>query len=214
MALTKAKVILLMMIGGLTAASPNIFRIVAMILLLIYIIRYREEEGAIKMAAFVAVGYSVALFPSPWHALAAGVMLYLIYKKWEDAGFLGLLSGLSMITAYTFYIFAEQKLGWVWGIRLFYTDPITAFVIFGILFNTGTAIVAISTFLILMKVAEESMKAEAAADRMLERLAPKPRKEEKKEETEKKEEEEKTVAVEKSAEEKKVRVRLPRSVEI
>jgi hypothetical protein len=236
MSLTKAKAVLLMLVGGLTAASPNILRIVVVILLLIYIIRYREDEGAARMAAFVAVGYSVALFPSPWHALAAGAMLYLIYKRWEDAGFLGLLSGLSMVTAYMFYTFAEQKLGWLYGMRLFHTDPATSLILGYGLFYTGVAVTAISVFLIFMKVAEEAVKAEAAEERMLKKLAPrtqmpqtspdtssaqKPREEEKKETTEKKEaaakaeEEEKTVAVEKLAEEeKKVKVRLPKSVEI
>jgi signal transduction histidine kinase len=214
MALTKAKAVLLMLIGGLTAASPNILRILVAVLLLIYIIRYREDEGAARMAAFVAVGYSVALYPSPWHALASGVMLYLIYRRWEDAGFLGLLSGLSMFTAYTFYMFAEQKLGWVWGVRLFYTDAVTSFLIHGILFNTGVAVTAISVFLIFMKIAEEAAEAEAAERRMLRKMAPKPQKEtaEKKAEEDKKEE--KAVAEEKPAEEKKVKVRLPRSVEI
>jgi len=217
MALTKAKAVLLMLIGGLTAASPNILRILALILLIIYIIRYREDEGTAKMAAFVAVGYSVALYPSPWHALASGIMLYLIYKRWEDAGFLGLLSGLSMFTAYTFYMFAEQKLGWVWGVRLFYTDAVTSFLIHGILFNTGVAITAISVFLIFMKIAEEAAEAEAAERQMLRKMAPKLH-EEKKEKAEKKAEEdkkeEKTVVEEKPAEVKKVKVGLPRSVEI
>jgi signal transduction histidine kinase len=211
MALTKAKAVLLMLIGGLTAASPNILRILALVLLIIYIIRYREDEGAARMAAFVAVGYSVALYPSPWHALASGVMLYLVYRRWEDAGFLGLLSGLSMVTAYTFYTFAEQKLGWVWGVRLFYTDAVTAFLIHGILFNTGVAITAISVFLIFMKIAEEAAEAEAAERQMLRKMAPKLH-EEKKETAEKKAEEDKKE--EKLAEEKKVKVRLPRSVEI
>ena len=213
MALTKAKAVLLMLIGGLTAASPNILRILALILLLIYIIRYREDEGAARMAAFVAVGYSVALYPSPWHALASGVMLYLIYRRWEDAGFLGLLSGLSMFTAYTFYTFAEQKLGWVWGVRLFYTDADTSFLIHGVLFNTGVAITAISVFLIFMKIAEEAAEAEAAERQMLRKMAPKPHEEkaEKKAEEDKKE---KAVTEEKPAEVKKVKVGLPRSVEI
>jgi len=213
MALTKAKAVLLMLIGGLTAASPNIFRIAALILLLIYIIRYKEDEGAARMAAFVAVGYSVALYPSPWHALASGVMLYLIYRRWEDAGFLGLLSGLSMFTAYTFYTFAEQKLGWVWGVRLFYTDADTSFLIHGVLFNTGVAITAISVFLIFMKIAEEAAEAEAAERQMLRKMAPKPHEEkaEKKAEEDKKE---KAVTEEKPAEVKKVKVGLPRSVEI
>jgi signal transduction histidine kinase len=220
MPLTKAKVVLLMLIGGLTAASPNILRILTAVLLLIYIIRYREDESAARMAAFVAVGYSVALYPSPWHALASGAMLYLIYRRWEDAGFLGLLSGLSMVSAYTFYMFAEQKLGWVWGIRLFYTDAVTAFLIHGILFNTGVAVTAISVFLIFMKIAEETAEAEAVERQMLRKMAPKLH-EEKKETAEKKEataeedkKEEKAVVEEKPAEEKKVKVRLPRSVEI
>ncbi len=221
MSLTKAKVVLLMFIGALTAASPTILRILAAALLIIFIIRYREDEGAMRMAAFVAVGYSVALFPSPWHALAAGVMLYLIYRRWEDAGFLGLLSGLSMVAAYMFYTFAEQKLGWLYGVRLFYTDPATSLILGYGLFYTGVAVTAISSFLIFMKVAEEAVKAEAAAEQMLKKLAPKPQKEEeKKEATEKKEaaaeveEGEKAVVEEKPAEEKKVRVRLSRSVEI
>jgi signal transduction histidine kinase len=217
---SKTKIILLMLIGGLTAASPNILRIVAMILLVIYIIRYRQEEGTMKMAAFVAVGYSVALFPSPWHALAAGVMLYLIYRRWDDAGFLGLLGGLSMVTAYVFYAFAEQKLGWLYGLRLFYTDPTTSLILGYGLFYTGVAVSAISAFLIFMKVAEETAKAEMVEEQALKRLAPKPRKEEEKETAEKKEaaakteEEEETVLVEKPAETKKTRVRLPRSVEL
>jgi signal transduction histidine kinase len=218
MALTKAKAVLLMLIGGLTAASPNILRILALILLLIYIIRYKEDEGAAKMAAFVAVGYSVALYPSPWHALASGVMLYLIYRRWEDAGFLGLLSGLSMVTAYTFYTFAEQKLGWLYGARLFYTDPATSLILGYGLFYTGVAVASISVFLIFMKVAEDAVKAEAAEEHMLKRLAPKPREEEKKEKkeatAEEDKKEEKAVAEEKPAEEKKVKVRLPKSVEI
>jgi asparagine N-glycosylation enzyme membrane subunit Stt3 len=217
MALTKAKVVLLMLIGGLTAASPNILRMLAAVLLLIYIIRYREDESAARMAAFVAVGYSVALFPSPWHALASGVMLYLIYKRWEDAGFLGMLGGLSMITAYTFYTFAEQKLGWLYGMRLFYTDPATSLILGYGLFYTGVAATSISVFLIFMRVAEEAAKAEAAEEQMLKRLAPKSREDEKKETAEKKEvatEEEKAVAEEKPAEEKKTKVGLPRSVEI
>jgi len=214
MALTKAKAVLLMLIGGLTAASPNILRILALILLLIYIIRYKEDESAARMAAFVAVGYSVALYPSPWHALASGVMLYLIYRRWEDAGFLGLLSGLSMFTAYTFYTFAEQKLGWVWGVRLFYTDAVTSFLIHGILFNTGVAITAISVFLIFMKIAEEAAEAEAAERRMLRKMAPKLHEEKKEKKAEEDKEEEKAVVEEKPAEVKKVKVGLPRSVEI
>jgi len=223
MSLTKAKVVLLLMVGALTAASPNILRILAAVLLILFIIRYsREDEGAMRMAAFVAVGYSVALFPSPWHALAAGVMLYLIYRRWEDAGFLGLLGGLSMVAAYMFYIFAEQKLGWFYGVRLFYTDPATSLILGYGLFYTGVAITAISSFLIFMKVTEEAVKAEAAAEQMLKKLAPKPQKEEeeKKETAEKKEaaaeveEGEKAVVEEKPAEEKKVKVRLSRSVEI
>jgi len=217
MTLTKAKAVLLMLIGGLTAASPNILRILAAVLLLIYIIRYREDESAARMAAFVAVGYSVALYPSPWHALASGVMLYLIYRRWGDAGFLGLLGGLSMFTAYTFYMFAEQKLGWVWGVRLFYTDAVTSFLIHGILFNTGVAITAISVFLIFMKIAEEAAEAEAAERQMLRKMAPKLHEEEKETAEKKAEEdkkEEKAVVEEKPAEEKKVKVRLPRSVEI
>jgi signal transduction histidine kinase len=220
MSLTKAKVVLLMLIGSLTAASPNILRILAAVLLLIYIIRYREDASSARMAAFVAVGYSVALFPSPWHAIATGVMLYLIYKRWEDAGFLGLLSGFSMVAVYTFYTVAEQKLGWIYGERLFYTDPITSIILGYGLFYTGIAIAAISVFLIFMKVAEEATEAETSTERMLKKLAPKPREDEKKEEaTEKKEE--KSVAEEKlveekkeEAEKKKVRSRLPRSVEI
>jgi len=214
MALTKAKAVLLMLIGGLTAASPNILRILALVLLLIYIIRYKEDEGAARMAAFVAVGYSVALYPSPWHALASGVMLYLIYRRWEDAGFLGLLSGLSMFTAYTFYTFAEQKLGWVWGVRLFYTDAVTSFLIHGILFNTGVAITAISVFLIFMKIAEEAAEAEAAERRILRKMAPKLHEETAEKKAEEGKKEEKGVVEEKPAEEKKVKVRLPRSVEI
>jgi signal transduction histidine kinase len=227
MTLTKTKVILLMLIGALTAASPNILRIVAMILLLIYIIKYREEKGPMRMAAFVAVGYSVALFPSPWHALACGIMLYLIYKRWEDAGFLGLLGGFSMISAYAFYEYAGYRLGWFFGERLFYIDYATAVILGYGLFYTGVAVTAISTFLIFMKVAEETVKAREAEEQMLKRLAPKPQKEmaeegrvaaeeeeEKKEvaarEGKKKEEK----AVEEPAEVKKVRVRLPRSVEI
>jgi signal transduction histidine kinase len=220
MHLSKTKIILLMLIGGLTAASPNILRILAMILLVIYIIRYRQEEGAMKMTAFVAVGYSVALFPSPWHALAAGVILYLIYKRWDDAGFLGLLGGLSMVAAYAFYAFAEQKLGWLYGVRLFYTDPATSLVLGYGLFYTGVAVTAISAFLIFIKVAEETAKAEVVMEQALKRLAPKPREEEEKETAEKKEaaakteEEEKAVLVGKPAETKKTRVRLPRSVEL
>jgi len=211
MALTKAKVVLLMLIGGLTAASPNILRILAAVLLLIYIIRYREDEGAAKMVAFVAVGYSVALFPSPWHALAAGAMLYLIYKRWGDAGFLGLLSGLSMATAYMFYTFAEQKLGWLYGVRLFYIDPATSLILGYGLFYTGVAVTAISVFLIFMKVAEEAVEAEAAEEKMLKKMSPKPREEK---EAAAEEEKKEVAAGEKPAEEKKVRVRLPRSVEI
>jgi signal transduction histidine kinase len=221
MALTKTKIILAMLIGGLTAASPSILRIAAVILLLIYIIRYREEEGTARMAGFVAVGYSAALFPSPWHALACGIMLYLIYKRWEDAGFLGLLGGLSMVTAYMFYTFAEQKLGWLYGVRLFYTDPATSLILGYGLFYTGVAVSTISTFLIFMKVAEEAVEAETAAEQMLKRLTPKPqdkeKKEEKKEEVAEEEgekEKEETVEVEKNEVEKKVRVGLPRSVEI
>ena len=214
MALTKAKAVLLMLIGGLTAASPNIFRILALVLLIIYIIRYRDDEGVARMAAFVAVGYSVALYPSPWHALASGVMLYLIYRRWEDAGFLGLLSGLSMVTAYTFYMFAEQKLGWVWGVRLFYTDATTSFLIHGILFNTGVAITAISVFLIFVKIAEEAAEAEAAERRMLRKMAPKLHEEKAEKKAEEDKKEEKAVVEEKPVEEKKVKVRLPKSVEI
>lgn len=175
MALTKAKVVVLMLVGGLTAASPNALRILAAALLLIYIIRYREDESAARMAAFVAVGYSVALFPSPWHALAAGAMLYLVYKRWEDAGFLGLLGGLSMVTAYGFYTLAEQKLGWLYGVRLFYTDPATSLILGYGLFYTGVAVASISIFLIFMKVAEDAAEAEAAEEQMLKKLAPKPR---------------------------------------
>ena len=217
MALTKAKVVVLMLVGGLTAASPNALRILAAALLLIYIIRYREDESAARMAAFVAVGYSVALFPSPWHALAAGAMLYLVYKRWEDAGFLGLLGGLSMVTAYGFYTLAEQKLGWLYGVRLFYIDPATSLILSYGLFYTGVAVASISIFLIFMKVAEDAAEAEAAEERMLKKLAPKPR--EKKEAAPKEEAEKKETAKEEAAEEKKepaekVRARLPRSVEI
>lgn len=219
MALTKAKVVVLMLVGGLTAASPNALRILAAALLLIYIIRYREDESAARMAAFVAVGYSVALFPSPWHALAAGVMLYLVYKRWEDAGFLGLLGGLSMVTAYGFYTLAEQKLGWLYGVRLFYTDPATSLILGYGLFYTGVAVASISIFLIFMKVAEDAAEAEAAEEQMLKKLAPKPREEEKKEAAaeEKEAEKKETPAGEEAAEEKpaeKVWARLPRSVEI
>jgi hypothetical protein len=226
MSLTKAKVILLMLIGGLTAASPSILRISAAVLLLIFIIRYREDEGVMRMAAFVAVGYSVALFPSPWHAVASGVMLYLIYRRWEDAGFLGLLGGLSMVTAYLFYTLAEQKLGWLYGVRLFYTDPATSLILGYGLFYTGVAVTAISTFLIFMKVTEEAVKTETKTEQMLKKLAPslhprqpspdtsstQPRGGEKradKKETAAKEEKE-----EKPAEEKKARVKLPKSVEL
>jgi len=222
MSLTRAKVVLLMLIGGLTAASPDVLRILAAALLLIYIIRYREDEGAAKMAAFVAVGYSVALFPSPWHAVASGVMLYLIYRRWGDAGFLGLLGGSSMVTAYMFYTLAEQKLGWLHGVRLFYTDPATSLILGYGIFYTGVAVTSISVFLIFMKVAEEVAQAEAAEEQMLKRMAPK--KEEKKEEAEKKAVMEgKKEEIEKKEEEegkkseglaKKVRVGLPRSVEI
>jgi signal transduction histidine kinase len=209
MALTKAKIVLLALIGAHTATSPNIFRILAMILLLIYIIRYREEKSAMRMVAFVAVGYSVALFPSPWHALAAGVMLYMIYKRWDDAGFLGLLSGLSMITAYMFYTLAEQKLGWLYGVRLFYTDPATSLILGYGLFYTGVATTAISTFLIFLRVAEDAVKAETAEEQMLKRLAPKPQKETTEvREAAAAEEEKKPVA------DKKVRIGLPKSVEI
>jgi signal transduction histidine kinase len=206
MALTKAKIILLMLIGGLTAASPDIFRIAAMILLLIYIIRYRNEEGAMKMAAFVAVGYSAALFPSPWHVVAAGVMLYLIYKRWEDAGFLGLLGGLSMVTAYMFYTFAEQKLGWFYGARLFYTDPVTSLILGYGLFYTGAAMIVISAFLIFMKVAEEVSRGytvviggEEETPKKLKRLGAvgAEKKEEKKEEAETAEEKAETPPAEK-----------------
>ena len=225
MSLTRAKVVLLMLIGGITAASPNILRILAAVLLLIYIIRYREDESAARMAAFVAVGYSVALFPSPWHAVASGVMLYLIYRRWGDAGFLGLLGGSSMVTAYAFYTLAEQKLGWLYGVRLFHTDPATSLILGYGLFYTGVAVTAISVFLIFMKVAEEAAQAEAAEERVLKRMAPK-RKEDKKEEAEKKAvtEEGKEAAAKEGEEEKKaetakepakkVRVGLPRSVEI
>jgi signal transduction histidine kinase len=229
MALTKTKTILLMLIGGLTAASPNIFRIAAMILLLLYIIRYKEDEGAMRMAAFVAVGYSVALFPSPWHALAAGAMLYLIYKRWEDAGFLGLLGGLSMVVAYMFYTFAEQKLGWLYGVRLFYTDPATSLILGYGLFYTGVAVATISTFLIFMRVAEETTKGYAVAIGGEEEMPKKKPKQletvrEKEPETEKKREAEEKLAregqkketteEEKPAEEKKVKVVFPKSVEI
>jgi len=206
----------LMLVGGLTAASPNALRILAAALLLIYIIRYREDESAAKMAAFVAVGYSVALFPSPWHVLAAGAMLYLVYKRWEDAGFLGLLGGLSMVTAYGFYTLAEQKLGWLYGVRLFYTDPATSLILGYGLFYTGVAVASISIFLIFMKVAEDAAEAEAAEERMLKKLAPKPR-EKKEAAAEEKEAEKKETAGEEAAEEKpaeKARARLPRSVEI
>jgi signal transduction histidine kinase len=224
MTITKTKVVLLMVIGGLTTMSPNILRILAAVLILIYIIRYREDESAARMAAFVAVGYSVALFPSPWHAVASSVMLYLINKRWEDAGFLGLLSGLSMVTAYMFYTLAEQKLGWLYGVRLFYMDPATSLILGYGLFYIGVAVTSISIFLIFMKVAEEATETEAA-ERVMKKMAPKPREEERKKEDEKKEtaaKEEKKEDVaraeekkeEKLAEEKKVRARLPRSVEI
>ena len=206
----------MMLVGGLTAASPNALRILAAALLLIYIIRYREDESAARMAAFVAVGYSVALFPSPWHVLAAGAMLYLVYKRWEDAGFLGLLGGLSMVTAYGFYTLAEQKLGWLYGVRLFYTDPATSLILGYGLFYTGVAVASISIFLIFMKVAEDAAEAEAAEERMLKKLAPKPR-EKKEAAAEEKEAEKKETAGEEAAEEKpaeKARARLPRSVEI
>jgi signal transduction histidine kinase len=220
MHLTKAKVVLLTLVGALTAASPNIFRILALILLLIFIIRYREDESVMKMAAFVTVGYSVALFPSPWHALAAGIMLYLVYKRWDDAGFLGLLGGFSMITAYAFYTFAEQKLGWLYGIRLFHTDPITSLVLGYGLFYTGVAISAISAFLIFMRVAEDAIRARVAEEQMLKRLAPRREENQKEEavEIEEAKKEEKTtqkeVAEMGEAEAKKVKVKLPRSVEI
>jgi signal transduction histidine kinase len=216
MALTKTKIVLLMFIGSLTAASPNILRILALILLLTYITRYREDEGAARMAAFAAVGYSVALFPSPWHAVAAGVMLYLIYRRWEDAGFLGLLSGLLMVTAYMFYTFAEQKLGWIYGVRLFYTDTATSMILGYGLFYTGIAVTAISVFLIFMKAAEEAVKAETTEERMLKKLAPKREESaEKREMTDEEDKgEEKAVVEEKPTEVKKTRVGLPRSVEI
>jgi signal transduction histidine kinase len=228
MPITKAKVILLILIGSLTAASPNILRILAMILLLIYIIRYREDESVMRMVSFVAVGYSVALFPSPWYALAAGIMLYLIYKRWDDAGFLGLLSGLSMVSAYAFYTFAEQKLGWFYGIRLFYTDAVTSLIIHGVLFATGTAVVAISTFLIFMKIVEETSGYAVTIGGEEEAPREKPKrfeivhtsqeekkpqaevKEEKAAQEEERKEEEKPPAEEK----KKAKVWLPRSVEI
>jgi signal transduction histidine kinase len=214
MPLTKAKVALLMLIGGITAASPTILRTLAAVFLLIYIIRYRADESAARMAAFVAVGYSVALFPSPWHAVASGVMLYLIHRRWEDAGFLGLLSGLSMAAAYMFYTLAEQKLGWLYGVRLFSTDPATSLILSYGLFYTGVAVTSISVFLIFMRVAEEAVKAETAEEQMLRRLAPKPREDEKKEKKEATAKEEKAVAEEKPAEEEKAKIGLPRSVEI
>jgi len=172
----------------------------------------------VRMAAFVAVGYSVALFPSPWHALAAGAMLYLIYRRWEDAGFLGLLGGLSMVTAYAFYTFAEQKLGWLYGVRLFHTDPATSLILGYGLFYTGVAVAAISAFLIFMKAAEEAVRAEKAEEQALKRLAPRPREGEEQEAAERKEaaakaeEEEKAAPEEKPA--KKPKVGLPRSVEL
>jgi len=229
MALTKVKVVLLMLIGSLTAASPDILRIVAAVILLIYIIKYREEESAMRMAAFVAVGYSVALFPSPWHALACGIMLYLICKRWEDAGFLGLLGGFSMISTYMFYTFAEQKLGWLYGVRLFHTDPATSLILGYGLFYTGVAVTAISTFLIFMKVMEETTKGYVVAiggeeetpkkKLPLETIRTEKPETEKKREVEKKparEEEQKkeTAEEEKPVEEKKTKVVLPRLVEI
>jgi asparagine N-glycosylation enzyme membrane subunit Stt3 len=213
--LTKAKAIFLMLVGALTAASPNVFRISAVILLLIYIIRYREDNSVMRMAAFVTVGYSVALFPSPWYALAAGVMLYLIYKRWEDAGFLGLLSGLSMVVAYAFYTFAEQKLGWLYGVRLFHTDPITSLILGYGLFYTGVAITAISMFLIFMRVAEDAAMAKVAEEQMLKRLTPKLLEEAKKTAEEKEiVPKEGEGAAKEEEKEKRAAVRLPRSVEI
>jgi signal transduction histidine kinase len=214
MALTKTKAIFLMLIGGLTATSPNVLRILAMILLLIFIVRYREDESAARMAAFVAVGYSVALFPSPWHALAAGMMLYLIYRRWDDAGFLGLLGGLSMVTAYMFYTFAEQKLGWLYGERLFYTDPATSLILGYGLFYTGIAITAISVFLIFMRVAEDAIATKVAEEQMLKRLAPKAEKVAEEEEAAPKEGGGTAEKERKPAEEKRTAIRLPRSVEI
>ena len=214
-ALTKAKVVLLMLVGALTAASPNIFKILAAIPLLIYIIRYREDGSVMRMVAFVAVGYSAALFPSPWHVLAAGAMLYLIYKRWEDAGFLGLLGGLSMVVAYAFYTFAEQKLGWFYGVRLFHTDPITSLILGYGLFYTGIAIAAISMFLIFMRVAEDAATAKVAEEQMLKRLTPKLLEEAKKTAEEKEiAPKEGEGAAKEEEKEKKAAVRLPRSVEI
>lgn len=214
-ALTKAKVVLLMLVGALTAASPNIFKVLAAIPLLIYIIRYREDGSVMRMAAFVAVGYSVALFPSPWHVLAAGAMLYLIYKRWEDAGFLGLLGGLSMVVAYAFYTFAEQKLGWFYGVRLFHTDPITSLILGYGLFYTGIAIAAISMFLIFMRVAEDAATAKVAEEQMLKRLTPKLLEEAKKTAEEKEiAPKEGEGAAKEEEKEKRAAVRLPRSVEI
>jgi len=214
-ALTKAKVVLLMLVGALTAASPNIFKVLAAIPLLIYIIRYREDGSVMRMAAFVAVGYSAALFPSPWHVLAAGAMLYLIYKRWEDAGFLGLLGGLSMVVAYAFYTFAEQKLGWFYGVRLFHTDPITSLILGYGLFYTGIAIAAISMFLIFMRVAEDAAMAKVAEEQMLKRLTPKLLEEAKKTAEEKEiAPKEGEGAAKEEEKEKRAAVRLPRSVEI
>ncbi len=156
--MSKLKVILAVIIGILTAASPTPLRIIGAAAILLFLIKYREDEGRMRMVALTAIGFSIAMFPSPWHALAAGIMLYLVYKRWEDAGFLGLLGGLSMITTYMFFEYAATRLGVFYGERLFYLDATTAFLLSWVLFYTGVAVVAISTFLIFMRVAEEVME--------------------------------------------------------
>jgi len=155
--MSRLKIILAVIIGILVAASPTPLRIIGAAAILLFLIKYREDESRMRMVALAAIGFSIAMFPSPWHALAAGIMLYLAYRRWEDAGFLGLLAGGSMVTTYMFFEYVTFRLGWFYGERIFYLDAATSFLLSWLLFYTGIAVIAISVSLIFMRVAEETM---------------------------------------------------------
>jgi hypothetical protein len=156
--MSRLKVILAVVIGILVASSPTPLRIIGAAAILLFLMKYREDEGRMRMVALTAIGFSIAMFPSPWHAMASGLMLYLVYKKWEDAGFLGLLAGGSMVTTYMFFEYAVVRLGWFYGERIFYLDAATAFLLSWVLFHVGIGVTAISTSLIFMRVIEEALE--------------------------------------------------------
>lgn len=126
-----------------------------------------------RVAAVAPIIFTLVFFPSPWNAVAVGIMLYLVYRHWDSAQWLGVYVAATMILFYFVAEYASYRLGyWPYtGERLFYTSATLAGTLAWLFYHTAIAVFAMSVYLAYFKLVLEAVGVEKPPGEELLRLS-------------------------------------------